>query len=456
MRQTRGTHPQLHADNRRAGAAAREILVGLSNVGSRLCRSWWPRHLGEAWMQRKRTVRDLRRHNRSVLLSTLYLGVPQSRLELGHTTGLSQATVSNVIGELSEEGLVVEAGLVGSDGGRPRILLRVNPDYTRVIGVDVGETRVRTELVDLSMRVLASVDHPFPAGRPDPAAVVAQILTSLTEVMDLARAAPSDVLGVGIGMSGTVEQGREVILHAQAIGWDEVPLQRMLRAGTGLPLFVENGAKTLGQAEMWFGAGRGVDNAIITLVGSGVGAAVITDGSLYRGATSSAGEWGHTSLIFDGRTCRCGSRGCLEAYIGAGAILDRYRAAGGGGCHVPDEDQETALAALITAAPTDPAARAVLEDTAAYLGAGIANLVNLFNPQRIVLAGWVGQALGAAMLPQIRVAAAERALRHPFGQTSIELGQLGPDAVAVGAATLPVADLLARGGPPTGSGQPAR
>ncbi len=399
-------------------------------------------------MQRKRTVRDLRRHNRSVLLSTLYRGAPRSRLELGQVTALSQATVSNVVGELIEEGLVVEAGLVGSDGGRPRTLLRVNPGYTRVVGIDVGETRIRAEVVDLAMTPLASVDHPLSSPRPGPAQIVAQILASLDDVMARAGVGPADVLGVGIGMSGTVEQGPEVILHAQAIGWDEVALERMLRAGTTLPLFVENGAKTLGQAEMWFGAGRGVDDAIITLVGTGVGAAIVTDGSLYRGVTSSAGEWGHTSLIYDGRACRCGSRGCLEAYVGADAILDRYRLARRGR-PVPGADQESSLAGLITASERPGTAREVLEQTAGYLGAGIANLVNLFNPERIVLAGWVGQALGQVALPQIREAAAARALRHPFSQTTITLGELGQDAVAVGAATLPVADLLARGAAPT-------
>jgi predicted NBD/HSP70 family sugar kinase len=185
-----------------------------------------------------------------------------------------------------------------------------------------------------------------------------------------------------------------------------------------------------------------VQHAIVTLVGSGVGAAVISNGAISRGVTSSAGEWGHTCLVFDGRPCRCGSRGCLEAYVGAEAVLDRWRVARGGR-PVPGTDEQSALAALLT--DRGKAAQKVLAETAGYLGAGIANLVNLFNPERIVLAGWAGQALGSALLPQITAAAAERALHHPFSQTSIELGQLGLDAVALGAATLPVADLLARG-----------
>jgi predicted NBD/HSP70 family sugar kinase len=220
----------------------------------------------------------------------------------------------------------------------------------------------------------------------------------------------------------------------------------MLRARTALPIYLENGAKTLGQAELWFGAGRGVQHAVITLVGSGVGAAVISNGAITRGATSSAGEWGHTSLVYDGRACRCGSHGCLEAYVGAEGILDRWKAARNGR-PVPGTDEQSSLDLLL--ADGGKVAERVLAETAGYLGAGMANLVNLFNPERIVLAGWAGEALGQRLLPQIRAAAQERALRHPFGQTSIQLGQLGVDAVAMGAATLPVADLLARGAAPT-------
>ena len=297
-------------------------------------------------MQVRRTVRDLRRHNRSVLLSSLYLGEPQSRQDLGRSSGLSQGTVSNVVGELIEEGLVVEAGLVDSDGGRPRTLLRVNPGHTHVVGVDVGETGTRVEVFDLAMRPLATSYHPLPSARPDPAAVVAQIHEGLGEVLREAAVPTDDVLGIGVGVFGTVEQGREATVHAQTIGWEAVPLERMLRAGTALPIYLENGAKTLGQAELWFGAGRGVQHAVITLVGSGVGAAVISNGTISRGVTSSAGEWGHTCIVFDGRACRCGSRGCLEAYVGAEAVLDRWKAARGGR-PVPGADEQTSLAELL-------------------------------------------------------------------------------------------------------------
>ena len=137
-----------------------------------------------------------------------------------------------------------------------------------------------------------------------------------------------------------------------------------------------------------------------------------------------------------GRTCRCGARGCLEAYVGAEAILDRY------GSPLPGHNQEAALTALIDLAATSARAAEVLDETALYLGVSIADLINLFNPERIILGGWAGLLLGGQMLPAIREAARTHALRHPFAQTSIEVGRLGPDAVALGAATLPIEALL--------------
>jgi predicted NBD/HSP70 family sugar kinase len=396
---------------------------------------------------RHSTVRDLRRRNRSALLSKLFFEGPLSRLELSRLTGLSAATVSNVTGELVDERLVVEAGLVDSDGGRPRVLLRVNPGYGHVVGIDVGETGVKAELFDLSMERLVTVDQPLHSSRPDPATVVTQVAAALSAVLHQGGVEEQSVLGVGIGVPGTVEQGRGVLVHAQAIGWNAVPFEELLRAaGVRLPLFVDNGAKTQGQAELWFGAGRGAGHAVIVLVGSGVGAAVITNGTTYRGATSSAGEWGHTTIVYDGRPCRCGAKGCLEAYVGAEAILDRYRQARGGRA-VPGSDEQSSLAALVAAEGRSPTAARVLQDTAGYLGAGMADLINLFNPERIVLGGWTGVAL-RGLLPQIRASAAAHALRHAYEQTTIELCELGPDAVAFGAATLPVAALLARGSDP--------
>jgi predicted NBD/HSP70 family sugar kinase len=382
-------------------------------------------------------VRDVRRANRSSLLTDLFHGGLQSRQQLAGTTELSQASVSNLIGEMLEEGIVEEAGLVGSDGGRPRVLLRVRPGFRYVVGADVAEDRILVELYDLNMSRLAAttLEH-----HDDPGRVAQQLLAGLAAVIAEAGVHPAEVLGFGVGVPGVVDQ--DGVVDSQPTGWDSVSLGETLRAGTDLPVFVENGAKTYGQAEMWFGAGRGARHAVIIMIGTGVGAAVVLDGRSYRGANSNGGEWGHTTLVYDGEPCRCGARGCIEAYVGTGGIARRLAAATG------RPATSELFADLLAADPMPAEAAAVFAETAGYLGAGIADLINLFSPERIVVGGLAGSVLAEHFLPEIRAAAARHALRRPFAQTSIDMCKLGVDAVAMGAATLPIALLLAEGGLP--------
>ncbi|MFF6996793.1 ROK family protein [Streptomyces sp. NPDC008313] len=399
-----------------------------------------------------RTVRDLRRGNRAAVLQRLYFDGPMSRFELGPATGLSSGSVSNVVAELVADGLVEEAGSVDSDGGRPRTLLRVAPGSGRLIGVDVGETRVRVELFDLGFTELARAERPLESQGYDVGVVVGHIRDGVAEVLAGADTAPERLLGVGIGVPGIVTRtpGQGAVVHGQTIGWQDVPLESLLRDACRLPdtvpYFADNGARTLGQAEMWFGAGRGATDAVVVLLGSGIGACLVTE-EMTGGRSL---EWGHLTVRVGGRRCRCGALGCLEAYAGAEALLDRWRERGG---HPPqDTDEETALAAMLLAAhpdddsAPDPVARAVLEETAEYLGAGLSDLINLFRPERILIGGWAGLRLGSRLLPAVREHAVSYALRHPAARVSVDIGKLGPDAVTVGAAILPLADFFARGG----------
>ncbi|GAA3115451.1 hypothetical protein GCM10020254_72620 [Streptomyces goshikiensis] len=209
-------------------------------------------------------MRDLRRGNRGAVLQKLYFGGPMSRQELGPATGLSSGSVSNVVGELIADGLLEEAGVVDSDGGRPRTLLRVSPGSAHLIGVDVGETRVRVELFDLTLTELARAETPLlPRGCYDVGPIVDHIRSGIGAVLAQAGVGTDRLLGVGVGVPGIVDREAPggAVVHGQTIGWDTVPLEALLRATGALPrevpYLIDNGARTLGQAEMWFGAGRG-------------------------------------------------------------------------------------------------------------------------------------------------------------------------------------------------------
>jgi predicted NBD/HSP70 family sugar kinase len=336
--------------------------------------------------------------------------------------------------------------------------LRVASVGGLLIGIDIGETRVRVELFDLSLTELARTDRLLAQHGYDVERIVSHVRSGVADVLRDAGAEAHRLLGIGIGVPGIIERGGPdgAVVHGQTIGWFAVPFEKLLRAAVEVPpevpLFIDNGAKTLGQAEMWFGGGRGAGAAAIALIGSGIGASVIHGGALVEESRrGTALEWGHTTVQMHGRRCRCGSIGCLEAYAGAEAMRERWYEAGG---PLPDDtDDETALAALLEAAfpgpegpPPDPLAVSILDDTAECLGAAVADLINLFLPERILLGGWAGLLIGPHLLPAIRHHAERYALTHAAARTTIDLGELGPDAVTVGAATLPLAAFLARGG----------
>jgi predicted NBD/HSP70 family sugar kinase len=198
---------------------------------------------------------------------------------------------------------------------------------------------------------------------------------------------------------------------------------------------LENGAKTMALAEMQaLGAHRPTNIAVIN-IGTGVGAGITSEGRLYRGATNSAGEVGHTIIHLDGRRCRCGHEGCLEAYVGAPGIIQTIREFDANSPWLIGRDQRGSIAALGAAAQQgDPLAQQVLAKTASYLGVGLGNLVNLFNLQLLIIGGWVGLQLGSLLLDELRQVLARTALQLPLEALTISISQLGEDAASYGAA----------------------
>jgi predicted NBD/HSP70 family sugar kinase len=247
--------------------------------------------------------------------------------------------------------------------------------------VEVGETRVLVELFDLAMTRAGRVEYFLAPDARGPDAVVDRLLQGLSVVLAEAGVDPARVLGLGVAVDGVVEGRADAVVHGRAPGWDAVPLGAMLAAGTAVPIEVDNAANALGQAEMWFGAGRGATDAVVALIGSGVGAALVAGGVGHPGARRRAGEWGHTTIRYGGRRCRCGAEGCLEAYVGARAVLERFAAADDGRPAL-GEDEESAFLALLDSVPSSEVAAEIVEETVGYLGAGLATVVNLLNPER--------------------------------------------------------------------------
>ncbi|WP_079406958.1 ROK family transcriptional regulator [Streptomyces sp. 3211] len=390
----------------------------------------------------KRTAQDIRRRNRFDALRCVFAASgPVSRQEVAAATGLSFATVANLVAELLEAGVLREAGHEDSKGGRPRARLAVNAERGALVGIDVAETSVQVELFDLALKVLRSVRLPLPQTGVRPDDVVDAIVTGVEGLSD-AAGAPPRILGAGVSIPGLVEREGGVSVFSPYWSWRDVPLRSLLAERLPMPLYLDNPLKAGTVAEMWFGAGREVDDLLVLTLRAGVGAGIAVDGALYRGATNSAGEWGHTCLVRDGRECRCGRRGCVEAYVSTRGIASTVRELDAESPLLdPDEDAVVSNVAR-AAAEGDAVATETVARTARHLGEAAADLLNLFNPQALVLGGRVADRLGEPLLRQTRDVIAAHALPATFQALTFRLSTVPDNPVSLGAATFALEGFL--------------
>ncbi|MGW0767218.1 ROK family transcriptional regulator [Streptomyces sp. NPDC002676] len=408
----------------------------------------------------KRTSRDIRTANRYEVLRQIIAESPTSRQELAAATGLSLATVATLVGELLALSLITEVGFEDSAGGRPRGLVAVNASGGSLIGVDIAETYVHVELFDLALNVLARADEELRPGESRPEQVVAHVAAAVGSVVAQAGAEAARVLGVGVSVPGQVDRDSGVVEFAPNWNWHDVPLLALLAEHIAYPLHLDNPLRACAVAELWFGAARGRGDAVVVNLGTGVGAGLALGGGLHRGVSNSAGEWGHTTLVLDGRLCHCGNHGCVETYVGAPGIMQNLRELSPQSALLHPGDQTATIDALARAVATgDPVALKVLRDTARYLGAGISDLINLLNPEVVVLSSWVASRLGGPLLDEVQKAVARHALRRPLAATEIVLSPIPTDPVSLGAATFALEGALRSVGQRQGAGKrtvPAR
>lgn len=385
---------------------------------------------------RKPSPADLRKANRAEILRLVYFDGPLTRWQISKQTGISPATVTHIAAELLAGSLLVEAGRQPTASGRPGTLLQINPGFGFFIGIEAGETFVDMRLFNTVFTPLQAEWIPLAPGALEPARLNEILAAGMERLIQKAGLEQAHILGAGIGFPGLVDPARGVSIFASNWGWQDVPVTHLLKERFAFPLFVENGAKAMALAEMLFGAGQGMQDIAVLLVGTGVGAGVISGGKLLRGYANHAGEFGHTTIDINGPACRCGGRGCLEMFVGANAILKRYQqyTAQPRQAHT---GQMAALQHIFSAyEQEEPAARQMLDEAVRCLGAGMANLINATNPQILLLGGWLGSMLAEKFLPQIQAAAAQYALPQSLAQTRFGLCRLGEGAVATGAATL--------------------
>ncbi|MGP3922791.1 ROK family transcriptional regulator [Streptomyces sp. 8N616] len=368
---------------------------------------------------------SLHRANLERVVRAVRLAGSLTQAEIARSTGLSAATVSNIVRELKDGGTVQVTPT--SAGGRRARSVSLSGDAGIVVGVDFGHTHLRVAVGNLAHQVLAEEAEPL-----DVDASAAQGFDRAESLVSRLIAATGisqgKVIGIGLGVPGPidVESGT---LGSSAIlpGWAGTNPREELTGRLGVPVHVDNDANLGALGELVWGSGRGVKDLAYIKVASGVGAGLVINGQIYRGPGGTAGEIGHITLDESGPVCRCGNRGCLETFTAARYVLGLLRSS-----HGPDLTVERMVQ---LAREGDPGCRRVVGDVGRHIGSGVANLCNLLNPSRVVLGGDLAEA-GELVLAPIRESVARYAIPSAARQLSIVPGALGGRAEVLGALAL--------------------
>lgn len=320
----------------------------------------------------------VKRNNKSLVLQMIIDKEPISRADIAQVTGLNKGTVSSMVNELLEEELIYESGPGESSGGRRPVLLHFNKVAGYAIGIDIGVNYILSVLTDLKGNIIIEKnqliqDSSFPA-------VKELVKTGIHSLLHEMPQSKYGVVGVGLGVAGIVDKEGMVLL-APNLGWRYVTLKAEIEEVFKLPVIIENEANAGAYAEKQFGAGQHHENIIYISAGIGIGVGIILNGELYQGNNGYSGEFGHMIIDVDGRPCSCGSRGCWEMYASEHTLLKMTK------------DKAATLESLIQLAEKDDKDTLELfEEIGCYLGYGLNNIINTFNPEQVIIGNRLAKA----------------------------------------------------------------
>lgn len=368
-----------------------------------------------------------RRDSRARLLDELASRGMASRAELARATGLAPSTVTSLVASLVAEGIVRSVDGPAAGGvGRPGQLLTLGRRAGVVVGVDLGRRHLKVAVADLSHSLLARREVAKP-GDQGAAEDIELIRTEFPAALAEASVSRDEVVALGMGLPGPVHTTGELGDSTILPGWVGVRAADALEAALGMPVGVDNDANLGALSESKWGAGVGVLDLVYLKASTGIGAGLIINGRLFRGAGHTAGEIGHTVIDPGGPVCRCGNRGCLEMYAGSAAILSALRAT-----HPEVADLAGAVA---RAHAGDPGCRRVIADAGRAIGSALATLCNIVNPARVIVGGTLGEA-GELLLEPMRASLQAGAIRSAAEDVEIVRPSLGHDAELMGAIAL--------------------
>jgi predicted NBD/HSP70 family sugar kinase len=377
------------------------------------------------------SLTSLRELNRLRVLETVRERGSVSRAEISRQTGLARSTVSSLVSDLHGAGLVVEStngrDSATSRGGRPPVLLTLNPGAGAVLGIHFDHRFVRVALAELDHRIVAEAGQDLDVDHD--AAACMDVATALAnDVIKRSGVDRARVLGAGVAVSGPIDQETGTLGSTTIMpGWVGLDVAGELEGRLDLPVHIDNDANLGALAESVLGAGKDTSEMIYLMLSSGIGSGLVIGGRLHRGARGTAGEIGHVLVDEHGPICRCGNRGCLETYAGANAVLDLLRPSHGDDLTIED------MVAL--ARDGDPACQRVIADVARIVGSVVAALCNQLNPERVVVGGKLVDA-DELLLGPMREAVRRYAIPAATDAVQVVRGALGERAELLGALIL--------------------
>ena len=308
-----------------------------------------------------------------------------ARIDIARETSVSPATVTAITSELLAAGLieeiVPEGDREGAKRGRPRVALKIRGSAHLMAGLKISDRSATVILVDFEGNTIGEYDEPLPGPVMSPEELVTLVGQALDGACGAAGRARSEISGVGLGLSGQIDAARNFVHWSPSLDARNVHLGQMLAAALPFPFFMDNDANLVAMAEQLFGEGRNTSDFIVITIEQGVGMGIVIDNQIYRGERGCGAEFGHTKVQLDGALCRCGQRGCLEAYVGDYALLREANIRSGA---LPEEDLSLLYA---RARGGDAMAQSILDRAGRMFAMGLANIINIFDPALLILSG---------------------------------------------------------------------
>jgi glucokinase-like ROK family protein len=316
--------------------------------------------------------------NKRIVLQTIVKNGPISRANISQLTGLNKATVSSLVNELMRDQLTYESGIGESSGGRRPVMLVFNEKAGYSIGIDLGVNYILGILTDLNGNIITEKEVKFPSGTAY-SFVMEELLNLITFLFNTSPSSRYGIVGIGIGVPGIVNKEGKVLL-APNLKWNNINLKQIIESKFRVPVLIDNEANAGAYGEKKFGAGKSYSNIIYVSAGVGIGVGIIINNELYQGKDGYAGEFGHMIIEVGGKKCACGSHGCWEMYASEHAIME----------YAKDSEAlrnvEHSLENIIDLAQSGCSdCIALFEKIAMYLGQGISNIINIFNPEQIII-----------------------------------------------------------------------